>query len=191
MPEPQQCGFWAESATYTTAHSNARSLTHWVRPGIQPMSLWILVGFVNPRATTGTPSKSIFVRKISRQSLPLHLHMYLNEQRKNMEWYKILGNGFQECGLLSVWANNFTLFIYLFICYFMVAPAAHGSSQARDWIRAAGAFNPLCWAWGWTGKLAPVQPRAALDGFLTHCATVGTPDFTLDALDSVIHVLLI
>ena len=32
--------------TYTTAHSNSGSLTHWVRPGIQPTSSWILVGFV-------------------------------------------------------------------------------------------------------------------------------------------------
>ena len=34
----------AASATYTTAHGNAGSLTHWTRPGIKPTSLWILVG---------------------------------------------------------------------------------------------------------------------------------------------------
>ena len=39
-------GIWAESSTYTTAHGNARSLTHWVRPGIEPASSWVLVGFV-------------------------------------------------------------------------------------------------------------------------------------------------
>ena len=32
------------SVIYTIAHSNARSLTHWERPGIEPESLWILVG---------------------------------------------------------------------------------------------------------------------------------------------------
>ena len=32
--------------TYTTAHSNAGSLTHWVRPGIEPTSSWVLVGFI-------------------------------------------------------------------------------------------------------------------------------------------------
>ena len=36
----------AESATYTIAHNNAGSLTHWVRPGMEPASSWILVGFV-------------------------------------------------------------------------------------------------------------------------------------------------
>ena len=35
------------SATYTTAHGNARSLTRWARPGIEPTTLWFLVGFVN------------------------------------------------------------------------------------------------------------------------------------------------
>ena len=30
-------------ASYSTAHGNARSLTHWVRPGIEPASSWILV----------------------------------------------------------------------------------------------------------------------------------------------------
>ena len=34
------------SATYTTAHNNARSLTHWARPGTEPTFLWILVGFI-------------------------------------------------------------------------------------------------------------------------------------------------
>ena len=28
-------------------HCNARSLTHWVRPGIKPATSWLLVGFVS------------------------------------------------------------------------------------------------------------------------------------------------
>ena len=31
---------------YTTAYNNTRSLTHWVSPGIEPVSSWILVGFI-------------------------------------------------------------------------------------------------------------------------------------------------
>ena len=34
------------SVTYTTAPSNSRSLTHWVRPGVEPESSCILVRFV-------------------------------------------------------------------------------------------------------------------------------------------------
>ena len=33
--------------TYTTAPCNAGSLTHWMTPGIEPSSSWILVGFVS------------------------------------------------------------------------------------------------------------------------------------------------
>ena len=46
ISQPQQCGIWAASANYTTAHSSARSLTHWASPGIEPTSSWILVRFI-------------------------------------------------------------------------------------------------------------------------------------------------
>ena len=36
----------SNARSYTTAHDNTRSLTHWWRPGIEPTSSWILVGFV-------------------------------------------------------------------------------------------------------------------------------------------------
>ena len=38
---------WATSAIYTTAHGNARFLTHWVRPGITPATSWFLVRVVS------------------------------------------------------------------------------------------------------------------------------------------------
>ena len=60
-PQPQQCEIWAVSAPYTTAHGNAGSLTHWARPGIKPVSSWVLVGFVTCWATTGTPRDFIFL----------------------------------------------------------------------------------------------------------------------------------
>ena len=47
LPQPQQCQIWATSATYTTAHSNAKSLTHWVKSGIKPATSWFLVRFVS------------------------------------------------------------------------------------------------------------------------------------------------
>ena len=43
---------------YTTAHGNARSLTHWVRPRINGSTVWILkidtLGFTTHWATVGT-----------------------------------------------------------------------------------------------------------------------------------------
>ena len=46
---------------YTTAHGNSRSLTQWVRPGIEPTSSWMLAGFVNHWAMKGTPSLTFFL----------------------------------------------------------------------------------------------------------------------------------
>ena len=39
---------------YTTALSNTRYLIHWARPGIEPASSWVLVGFITCWATGGT-----------------------------------------------------------------------------------------------------------------------------------------
>ena len=47
--------FQAWGLIRATAHGNARSLTHWARPGIEHATSWILVGFVNHWATMGTP----------------------------------------------------------------------------------------------------------------------------------------
>ena len=59
----RQLRIWAKSASYTAAHDNTGSLTHWVRPGIEPVSSWILVMFLNCWATTGTPYNVIYLPK--------------------------------------------------------------------------------------------------------------------------------
>ena len=46
-PQPQPHQIWAASATYTKAHDNARSLTHWVRPGIKLAFSRMLVRLVS------------------------------------------------------------------------------------------------------------------------------------------------
>ena len=48
------------SATHTTAHNNAGSLTHQKGPGIKPASSWILVRFLTHWATTGTLQFEVF-----------------------------------------------------------------------------------------------------------------------------------
>ena len=47
MPQPQQSMIRAMSATYTTAHGNAGSSTHWAKPGIEPATSWFLVQFIS------------------------------------------------------------------------------------------------------------------------------------------------
>ena len=47
---PQACSFASFRSgprCYTTAHGNVRSLTHSARPGIKPVSSWILVRFTS------------------------------------------------------------------------------------------------------------------------------------------------
>ena len=48
------------SVTYTTAHSNAVSLTHRVRPGIEPASSWLLVGLVTTEPQWELPGGADF-----------------------------------------------------------------------------------------------------------------------------------
>ena len=47
MPQPRQRQIQATSAIYTAACGNAGSLTHWARPGIEPASSRILIGFIS------------------------------------------------------------------------------------------------------------------------------------------------
>ena len=60
LPQRQQCQVQAMSATYTAAHSNARSLTHWAKPGTESTSSWILVGFVTAESPWELPQLSFF-----------------------------------------------------------------------------------------------------------------------------------
>ena len=46
MPQLQQRQIQPMPVTYSEAHCSAGSLTHWVGPGIEPVSSWILVGLL-------------------------------------------------------------------------------------------------------------------------------------------------
>ena len=53
----------AVAASLRHSHSNARSLTHSPRSGIEPASSWILVSFVNHWAMMGTPTPRYLFKK--------------------------------------------------------------------------------------------------------------------------------
>ena len=44
---------------YSTVHSNARSLIHWERPGIEPTSSWILVGSITTEPQQKLPGVAL------------------------------------------------------------------------------------------------------------------------------------
>ena len=68
---------WATSATYTTAHGNTRSLTHWARPGIEPATSWFLVGVINHWATMRTPTYTVSVCLSQFLSLSSYAYVYM------------------------------------------------------------------------------------------------------------------
>ena len=55
VPRPQPRQIQASSATYTTAHANVGSLTHWAGPGVESTTSWTLVRLVTHTATMGSP----------------------------------------------------------------------------------------------------------------------------------------
>ena len=69
--QPQQNQIQATSVTYVTACGNTRSLTQWVRPGIEPASSWMIVGFSTCWATTGTPKKIYSCIEFYFKALPI------------------------------------------------------------------------------------------------------------------------
>ena len=72
--QPQQHQIRAMSVTYTTAHGSTSSLTHWVRPGIEPVSSWMLVRFINCWAAMGTPRQfSLLTVRNKSWILPLSI----------------------------------------------------------------------------------------------------------------------
>ena len=56
--EVPRLGSWIRASHLGHSHSKAKFLAHWVRPGIEPTSSWILVGFLTCWVTTGPPSLS-------------------------------------------------------------------------------------------------------------------------------------
>ena len=91
QPQPQQRQIWASSVTYTTAHGNARSLTHWARPGTEPTTSWFLVGCVSTAPWQGLTSFSLIPSSpVYREHLPLHLHRSLLNHSTYFLLYKKL-----------------------------------------------------------------------------------------------------
>ena len=70
--KPQQHSIQAESATYTMAHGNVRSPTHWAKTGIKPTSLWILVRFVSTEPWQEFPFFTIFLSLFGLRIFSFH-----------------------------------------------------------------------------------------------------------------------
>ena len=80
-PQPQQGSIRALSVTYTIVHSNAGSLTHWARPGIQPETSWLLVGFTSP-----APQWELTLFIIKETCSPVHKGLCSHHESHDI-WY--------------------------------------------------------------------------------------------------------
>ena len=137
-PQPHQHQIWTASVTYTTTHDNARSLTHWARPGIEPATSWFLVGFVSTR-------NELFIWKecldITFQSEVWKLVLWISN------WILYTSWGFEKN------------FYYTFWCCIWV------ETICASWqVRAIPSFHRyfllsfMCWSglWGWRMRKAGV-----------------------------------
>ena len=93
-PQPQQRQIRATSATYTTAQGNARSLTHWARPGIEPAPSWFLVRFINHWTRTGTPGNWLFLFPLyGQENQGKSSHMLSNRAGTQENVFQLLVGG--------------------------------------------------------------------------------------------------
>ena len=113
-PQPQQHEIWASSVTspQLTAMPDPssicdlhcslqqiRSLTCWARPGIEPTSPWILVGFITHWATTGTSARTVLkavipatYERLNRGNLSVTLNFLFQWKAFNYLYWLLLVN---------------------------------------------------------------------------------------------------
>ena len=118
MPQPQQHSIRAVSTTYTAAHGNTGSLTHWARPGIKPATSRFLVGFVSVN------------------------HDGRSSSLRFLTWVKSsVSKCFWHSSLLCKTGTDHSLMTcdIFFLSFLRATPLAHGGSQARSQIRATAA----------------------------------------------------
>ena len=88
------------SVTYTTAHSNAGSLTHWARPGIELATSWLLLRFVSS-APWWELCSCLFSKPSLHQDKGSHMHhsgkKYKQMSAKGCRQWKGT-NGSSRCG---------------------------------------------------------------------------------------------
>ena len=90
------------SETYTTTHSNARSLTYWSRPAIKPETPWFLVRFVSASPQWELPKHNFYV----------HWETKKKKNGVNRAIFPLSGINWNRTHTNS----NVCLYIYLYMC---------------------------------------------------------------------------
>ena len=122
----------ATSATYTAAWGNAASLTHWVRPGIEPTSSWTLCWVLNLLSHNGNSKADVlwtfkewsffrtFVYDLSSTWKTICLHTFIvvsvDHIENNSYWSPpqySLGAPYSASVFSGTLKHMFCLFIYI------------------------------------------------------------------------------
>ena len=127
MPQPQQCQIWAASGTYTIAHSNARSLTHWVRPGNKTCILIDTSQFMTCWATMGTP---VFITLVEQIWLRIWIKSFKTKQNLSLD-FLIQFILMKLWSLFQYWPKR----VWTFLSYLIVLPVTGwgNSYSCNDW----------------------------------------------------------
>ena len=92
---------------YTTAHSNAGSLPHWARLGIEPVSLWILVRFSSSEPPWELSGSTIIMDEIIRKDKSF-VQDHTGSGGTGI-WIQILGTRRLCCSTVVIYALGTTL----------------------------------------------------------------------------------
>ena len=149
---------------------NAGSLTHQARPGIEPVSSWVLVQFVFCWATTGTPTSASVAVEVS--SVVKLQEGWDFKWTRHKSWVFIAWNCFASPVLLGPIALDSVFWVCCFccccccfwsFCLFRAAPATYGGSQARGQIGAvAASLHHSLSNWGSEPCLQPTPQLTAM-----------------------------
>ena len=137
-PEPQQHRTRAMSATYTTVHGNARSLTHWARPGIKLVSSWMLVRFAHCWAMVGTPLIFFFFI-LQFVNVVYHFDRFADIEESLHPWNK-------SCLIVVDW-YIFGLSLYLYPSVILVCNFILFFCGILVWFWYQGDGGFIEWAW--------------------------------------------
>ena len=105
-PEPQQRQIQATCATYTTAHGNTGSLTHWGRPGIEPTTSCFLVRSVSTVPLQELQWNHSFEVPYIFSNAHWHMYLTIKKKKKDSSGSSLVAQQTNDPMLLMLWLGS-------------------------------------------------------------------------------------
>ena len=138
IPQPQQHSIQDISVTWNAAFGNARSLTKWVRTGIEPTSSWTPCWVPNSLCHDGN-SEVAHILIISFNVLQI-LNVAIFLRATELTFYTVSARHHMYF-MFTMRSDNMhrMMCFFFFFCLLRAAPMAYGAFQARGQIGAVAA----------------------------------------------------